>query len=141
MDSYYYRTSLRRIYNCTEPDIPEGTPFSWVFYAADLAILEIPADADVPVCPGLQRIEGRLEALLASSHEYPPARALAAEALEESQLEWPALAARMEQLITHYFEAQATSGFRLLKCPSGPGRQPGELRLRRSRALLLGSGQ
>ena len=121
MDSYFYRTSLRQIYNCTEPDIPEGTPFSWVFYAAELAIIEIPAYADVPVCPGLERIKGKLEALLASSHKYPPARALAAEALEESQLEWPALAARMERLLTHYFESQATTGFRLLKCLEDQG--------------------
>ncbi|MBS2033872.1 hypothetical protein JST97_02740 [bacterium] len=121
MDSYFYRTSLRRIYNCTEPAIPEGTPFSWVFYAAELAIIEIPADADVPHCPGLERIEGKLEALLASSHKYPPARALAAEALEESQLEWPALAARMERLLTHYFKGQAASGFRLLKCLEDQG--------------------
>ena len=86
MDSYFYRTSLRRIASCTEPDLPEGTPFWWAFYAADLAIIEIPVNVDLPDCPGLERIEGKLEALLASSHKYPPARALAAEALEESQL-------------------------------------------------------
>ncbi|MFN8613917.1 MAG: hypothetical protein U0931_40665 [Vulcanimicrobiota bacterium] len=86
-----------------------------------LAIIEIPVDADVPACPGLERIEGKLEALLASSHKYPPARALAAEALEGSKLEWPALADRMEQLLTHYFESQATSGSRLLKCLEDQG--------------------
>jgi hypothetical protein len=121
MDSYFYRTSLRRIYNCTEPDIPEGTPFSWAFYAAELALIEIPVHVDVPAYPGFERIQGKLEALLASSHKYPPARALAAEALEGSQLEWPALADRMEQLLTHYFESQATSGSRLLKCLEDQG--------------------
>ena len=121
MDSYFYRTSLRRIYNCTEPDIPQDTPFSWVFYAAELAIIEIPAFADVSIVPGLERIQGNLEALLASSCKYPPALALVAEALEQSQLEWPALAARMERLLTHYFEGQATSGFRLLRCLKDQG--------------------
>ena len=46
-----------------------------------------------------------------SSHKYPPARALAAEALRDSELEWPALSARMERLLTHYLEGQATLGF------------------------------
>lgn len=75
----------------------------------------------MPAYPGLERIESKLEALLASSHKHPPARALAAEALEESALEWLALADRMAQLLTHYFEGQATSGFRLLKCLEDQG--------------------
>lgn len=119
MDSHFYRTSLRRIYNCTEPDIPEGTSFSWAFYAADLAIIESPAH--LPVSASIQRIEGRLEALLASSHKYPPARALTAETLDGSELEWPLLAARMQQLLTQYFEGQATAGFRLLRCLEDQG--------------------
>ena len=119
MDSYFYRTSLRRIYNCTEPDIPEGTPFSWVCYAANLAIIEIPANESLTA--ELEMVKGKLGALLASSHKYPPARALAAEALEGSELEWPALAERMEGLLTFYFEDQATSGFRLLRCLQDQG--------------------
>lgn len=62
---YFYRTPLRRIYNCAEPDIPEGTPVWWVFYAADIAIIETPAA--LSVCASIQRIEAKLEALLASS--------------------------------------------------------------------------
>jgi hypothetical protein len=59
--------------------------------------------------------------LLASSHKYPPARALTAETLDGSELEWTLLAARMEQRLTQYFEGQATSGFRLLRCLEDQG--------------------
>lgn len=119
METLFYVTPVRHIYDAAEPDLPEEIPISWVHYAANFAIVETPLE--LPASLNAQRIRGNLESLLASSRVYPPARSLAVIPVEDSPLPWPQFAERLEQLLTHYLAMQPTSGFRLLRCLKDQG--------------------
>lgn len=116
---FYYRSSLKTSHNLTEPDLLEDTYFCWIHYAADFAIIETWEPAATH--PGLMRITGKLAALLESTIAYPPARALAARELDNSDLPWPEFAAKFEQLLSAHLRDQPSSGFSLVRCLKDQG--------------------
>ena len=91
----FYRTPITRSpEQGTRPDTPD-IPIWWTLYAADFVLIESPVW--LPEVEGIEKIRGDLEAMLASTVVYPPARALASRGLEDSGLPWPEFADELER--------------------------------------------
>ena len=97
------------------PDIPASV----IVYAADFVV--IATSTWLPEVEGIEKIRGDLEALLASTVCYPPARALAIRGLEDTDLPWLEFADQFEQRLKKYLTTQPTSGFQLLRCLQNQG--------------------
>ncbi len=109
----FYRTDIRRTGDRAEPALPPDTGFTAVIYGSDYVIVETSwLGFDPP--PGVDPVPEKLEQLLSSGQAYPPALALAMEACEDTNVDYPALCEHLHDELTKRLEAQATDGFRLL---------------------------
>ncbi len=110
----FYRTDVRMVDNCREPALPDDVGLLVVVYGCDFAIVESDSlGSDLPV--GVESITNCLEKLLHSSFDYPPARALAMEACEGADLDYPAMCQRLAQSLEDRFHSQPSDGFRFLR--------------------------
>lgn len=114
MQTMFYRTDLRVLDDCTEPALPEDIGFLIVVYGHDYAIMETESlGSNLP--QGVDPLPKCLARLLYSGRDYPPARALAMEACEDSEIDYSEMCGRLSRSLQEWFQSQPDDGFRFLR--------------------------
>ena len=110
----FYRANVGETDDCRSPAIPDDLGFLVVVYGSDFVIFETGyLEGELPA--GVEKIHPELNRLLASGEAYPPARALAMEYCENSELDYYSLCERLKDLLLERCAGQFSDGFRFLQ--------------------------